>query len=262
MSTNFVLPYSTQDQQNLFGYNQSTMDSGTGDIATDEDQNSWHTTINTPSYNTESTFNHFYTESSNSLSMPCQQQQCYQIKAEDDLLPVKYHTPFSNVNSWLTSSQAAASSSSDWTNRIDLTESFDGSENWEDLVSSLSPRSSTDSYLSCGSPPPAVTSNTFEPTSTHRCKAGSLKSTIMTTKWQRKKAFEMTLPLQERMKRRLAANARERKRMTNLNVAFERLREILPMDVADDNNAKPISKMEALQMAQAYIKELSSILEK
>ena len=72
----------------------------------------------------------------------------------------------------------------------------------------------------------------------------------------------MTLPLQERMKRRLAANARERKRMTNLNVAFERLREILPMDVADDNNAKPISKMEALQMAQAYIKELSSILEK
>ena len=62
-------------------------------------------------------------------------------------------------------------------------------------------------------------------------------------------------------KRRLAANARERKRMTSLNNAFERLREILPTTASDDQDSKPISKMDALQMAQAYIKELSSLLE-
>ena len=37
------------------------------------------------------------------------------------------------------------------------------------------------------------------------------------TKWQRKRAYELTLPLHIRQKRRLAANARERKRMTSLN---------------------------------------------
>ena len=76
------------------------------------------------------------------------------------------------------------------------------------------------------------------------------------TKWQRKRAYEMTLPLHIRQKRRLAANARERKRMTSLNQAFEKLREILPNHHRD----RPLSKMEALQMAQAYIKEPSQTL--
>ena len=76
------------------------------------------------------------------------------------------------------------------------------------------------------------------------------------TKWQRKRAYEMTLPLHVRQKRRLAANARERKRMTSLNQAFEKLREILPHQHRD----RPLSKMEALQLAQNYIKELSSTL--
>jgi hypothetical protein len=123
-------------------------------------------------------------------------------------------------------------------------------EDWEELMTSLSPGSSTDSYPSVGSPyysdvsdKPA--SRVTPTTATH------------VTKWQRKKAFEMTLPAQERKKRRLAANARERKRMTNLNEAFERLRDILPV-----GDSKPVSKMEALQMAQAYIKELTTILEK
>ena len=79
----------------------------------------------------------------------------------------------------------------------------------------------------------------------------------ITTKWQRKRAYEMTLPLHVRQKRRLAANARERKRMTSLNQAFEKLREILPQHHRD----RPLSKMEALQMAQSYIKELSWTLE-
>jgi hypothetical protein len=79
----------------------------------------------------------------------------------------------------------------------------------------------------------------------------------VSTKWQRKRQYELTLPLHVQRKRRMAANARERKRMNNLNSAFERLREILP---TKSNDAKPISKMEALQMANAYIKELSSLL--
>lgn len=84
-----------------------------------------------------------------------------------------------------------------------------------------------------------------------------LSQRSVSTKWQRKRQYEMTLPLHVQKKRRMAANARERKRMNNLNNAFERLREILP---TKSNDAKPISKMEALQMANAYIKELSSLL--
>ena len=76
------------------------------------------------------------------------------------------------------------------------------------------------------------------------------------TKWQRKRAYELTLPLHIRQKRRLAANARERKRMTSVNEAFEKLREILPNHHRD----RPLSKMEALQLAQSYIKELNSTL--
>ena len=68
------------------------------------------------------------------------------------------------------------------------------------------------------------------------------------TKWQRKRAYEMTLPVHIRQKRRSAANARERKRMTNLNDAFEKLRGILPNHHRD----RPLSKMEALQLAQNY----------
>lgn len=76
------------------------------------------------------------------------------------------------------------------------------------------------------------------------------------TKWQRKKAYEMTLPTHVRKQRRLAANARERKRMTSLNDAFARLRQILP----NQHHDKPLSKMEALQLAQNYIKELTQSL--
>lgn len=59
-------------------------------------------------------------------------------------------------------------------------------------------------------------------------------------------------------KRRLAANARERKRMENLNDAFDRLRQYLPKL---DNDQK-LSKHETLQMAQTYISELDQLLKK
>lgn len=57
-------------------------------------------------------------------------------------------------------------------------------------------------------------------------------------------------------KRRLAANARERRRMNSLNDAFERLREVVP----SLGNDRKLSKFETLQMAQTYISALNELL--
>jgi len=58
-------------------------------------------------------------------------------------------------------------------------------------------------------------------------------------------------------KRRLAANARERRRMMNLNTAFDRLRTHLP----SLGNDRQLSKYETLQMAQTYISALCDLLQ-
>ncbi|XP_018052453.1 PREDICTED: twist-related protein-like [Atta colombica] len=58
-------------------------------------------------------------------------------------------------------------------------------------------------------------------------------------------------------KRRLAANARERRRMQNLNKAFDRLRAYLPTL----GNDRQLSKYETLQMAQSYITALYDLLQ-
>ncbi|KAK9877181.1 hypothetical protein WA026_016929 [Henosepilachna vigintioctopunctata] len=58
-------------------------------------------------------------------------------------------------------------------------------------------------------------------------------------------------------KRRLAANARERRRMNGLNEAFDRLREVIP---SLDEEHK-LSKFETLQMAQTYITALRELLQ-
>lgn len=58
-------------------------------------------------------------------------------------------------------------------------------------------------------------------------------------------------------KRRLAANARERKRMQSLNDAFDRLRTWLP----SLGNDRQLSKHETLQMAQQYITALYELLQ-
>nr|XP_019532398.2 LOW QUALITY PROTEIN: protein atonal-like [Aedes albopictus] len=65
-----------------------------------------------------------------------------------------------------------------------------------------------------------------------------------------------TIPTVIKRKRRLAANARERKRMRGLNEAFDRLREHLPAG-GDD---RQLSKHETLQMAQTYITALCELL--
>lgn len=64
------------------------------------------------------------------------------------------------------------------------------------------------------------------------------------------------IPTVIKRKRRLAANARERKRMNGLNEAFNRLRQYLPAG-GDD---RQLSKHETLQMAQTYITALCDLL--
>jgi atonal protein 1/7 len=59
-------------------------------------------------------------------------------------------------------------------------------------------------------------------------------------------------------KRRLAANARERRRMNGLNEAFDKLREVVPSLGADHK----LSKFETLSMAQTYIAALCDLLDR
>ena len=62
------------------------------------------------------------------------------------------------------------------------------------------------------------------------------------------------MPTVTMKKRRMAANARERKRMKSLNVAFDMLRSVVP------DTQRKLSKYETLQMAQKYIASLNFIL--
>ena len=64
------------------------------------------------------------------------------------------------------------------------------------------------------------------------------------------------VPDQVLKKRRLAANARERRRMDMLNKGFDRLRTVLP----GLGPERQLSKYETLQMAQSYISELTELL--
>ena len=64
------------------------------------------------------------------------------------------------------------------------------------------------------------------------------------------------LPESVMKKRRLAANARERRRMDLLNRGFDRLRTVRP----GLGPETPLSKFETLQMAQEYIAQLTQIL--
>merc|ERR1711953_22304 len=68
-----------------------------------------------------------------------------------------------------------------------------------------------------------------------------------------RRSRERHLHPEVKMKRRMAANARERKRMNGLNDAFERLRQVVP----NLNTEQKMSKIETLLMAQTYIKALA-----
>ena len=78
------------------------------------------------------------------------------------------------------------------------------------------------------------------------------KRTVKSSVMEKKKK----LPEQVTKKRRLAANARERRRMDLLNKGFDRLRQVLP----GLGPQHQLSKYETLQMAQSYINELDQLL--
>ena len=73
-----------------------------------------------------------------------------------------------------------------------------------------------------------------------------------------RRSRERHLHPEVKMKRRMAANARERKRMNGLNDAFERLRQHIP----ELGNDRKLSKFETLQMAQTYICALRELVQK
>ncbi|XP_037954528.1 protein atonal-like [Teleopsis dalmanni] len=84
----------------------------------------------------------------------------------------------------------------------------------------------------------------------------ALLSNIETEKTMGKRKRGKQISPVVKRKRRLAANARERRRMQNLNQAFDRLRQYLPCL----GNDRQLSKHETLQMAQSYIAALGDLL--
>lgn len=60
--------------------------------------------------------------------------------------------------------------------------------------------------------------------------------------------------LKQKAKQRTAANERERKRMSNINQAFNRLRNVL---ISREKDTEKLSKMDILKLAQQYINELT-----
>ncbi|RZF45652.1 hypothetical protein LSTR_LSTR010603 [Laodelphax striatellus] len=80
--------------------------------------------------------------------------------------------------------------------------------------------------------------------------------TASTSSCQAPDAFSPTPDVIRR--RRLAANARERRRMNSLNDAFDRLRDVVP----SLGNDRKLSKFETLQMAQTYISALHELLQR
>ncbi|XP_031619156.1 protein twist-like [Contarinia nasturtii] len=97
-------------------------------------------------------------------------------------------------------------------------------------------------------------SNTVIPTKTSTTTSYSVAT--KTTKKMKNTIPKVTPDVMK--KRRLAANARERRRMNNLNDAYEKLREVLPNIGAD----KKFSKHETLQMAKMYMNTLKDLLTK
>ena len=96
------------------------------------------------------------------------------------------------------------------------------------------------------------------PAASRKRKAEVLSSETERRSLKNKKTLEFS-DLSETVmkKRRLAANARERRRMDLLNQGFDRLRNVLP-GLGPETQ---LSKYETLQMAQEYINQLTQILD-
>ncbi|XP_076368387.1 uncharacterized protein LOC143255891 [Tachypleus tridentatus] len=93
----------------------------------------------------------------------------------------------------------------------------------------------------------------------HITQSSVCKKNMNQTRPSKRQSSEKPIPAPTVLKnRRLAANARERRRMHSLNVAFDRLREVVP-SIGED---RKLSKYETLQMAQSYISALCELLDR
>ncbi|XP_058060141.1 protein atonal-like [Anopheles bellator] len=90
----------------------------------------------------------------------------------------------------------------------------------------------------------------------HSSPAHSSGSSVSPTPSHSSEQSAVTIQPEVVKKRRLAANARERRRMNSLNDAFDRLRDVVP----SLGNDRKLSKFETLQMAQTYIAALNELL--
>ena len=139
------------------------------------------------------------------------------------------------------------------------------------VTSSSSPVSSSSSEVSSSMSPtnsmsqphPVDLSNRGRRASSECDETDNKKRVDGDTKVMTSKKVKMVTPPGHQMpesvmkKRRLAANARERRRMDLLNQGFDRLRTVLP----GLGPETPLSKFETLQMAQEYIAQLTTLLE-
>ena len=107
---------------------------------------------------------------------------------------------------------------------------------------------------------PATTITSCDLSSTSTCKKSANRKRTGKTSGAEKKEGQSGNPTTLR-RRRLAANARERRRMNSLNVAFDALRQAChPVQGAAACEDRKLSKFETLQMAQAYIATLADML--
>ncbi|XP_026176899.1 protein atonal homolog 1a [Mastacembelus armatus] len=132
-----------------------------------------------------------------------------------------------------------------------------------------SPCPSTGSYHESGSPgssghpsPPSYRKPAKSPSSSSLkvrdlCRLKGTVSGSAEDASSRQRAPSSKLVSGIQRQRRVAANARERRRMHGLNHAFDELRSVIP---AFDNDKK-LSKYETLQMAQIYINALADLLQ-
>lgn len=91
-----------------------------------------------------------------------------------------------------------------------------------------------------------IPGGSFSPSSSSVSSIGSAGSNI----------HNVTIGPEVVKRRRVAANARERRRMNSLNDAFDKLRDVVP----SLGNDRKLSKYETLQMAQTYISALNELL--
>lgn len=159
---------------------------------------------------------------------------------------------------------------------IDLKETKSSSQTSRLCLNSLSDYDETESLssytLTDSDVTPNVTPNTpISPTS--KCESTHFTFTNISSLSSGIKMTQVDTPIHKRVlpnrrkrheppskdilrKRRVAANARERRRMESLNVAFDKLRSVIP-SFGDDTK---LSKYETLQMAQTYIAALKDLL--